>query len=59
MGLQSVSSSVGIGLNFLHIFHVDIIVVSCSIRRTDYNGRRKSWSLNDFSVEIELQSVSS
>ena len=29
---------VEIGVNFVHIFPVDIIVVSCRIRRTDYNG---------------------
>ena len=25
------------GVNFIQIFHIDIIVVSCSIRGTDYN----------------------
>ena len=39
MGLQNISFYVEIDVNFVQIFHVDIIVVSCSIRRTDYNGR--------------------
>ena len=51
MGLQSITDFVEFRVNFVQIFHIDIIVVSCTIQCIDYNG-----VIEIFQVEMSLLS---